>query len=87
MTTRQQVNETAANVAKLLTLITRMPDAQIDYLFDDELICRMHAASQDIIEKGEDMINIVDDWYLGCGEPSEGRESELGRLHREANEN
>ena len=86
MTTRQQVNETAANVAKMLTMMIRMPDEQIDYLFNKEFIQRMHAFSEDIVEKAEGMVRYVDKWYPGCGEPTEGRESELWRLHRGSDE-
>lgn len=56
MTTRQQVNETAANVAKMLNMMTRMPDDEIDRVFDTKLIYTMHAFSEDIIEKTEAMI-------------------------------
>lgn len=86
MTTRQQINETAANVTKMLTMMIGMPDAQVDYLFNKKLIHHMHAASEDVVEKVIKMINSVGDWYPGCGEPANGRESESGRLWREANE-
>jgi hypothetical protein len=76
MTTRQQVNETAANVAKLLNMMTRMPDEQVDYLFNAKEIDMMHAYSKSIIEKTEGMIVHVGDWYPACSEQVEGR------LHR-----
>jgi hypothetical protein len=67
------VNETAANVAKMLTMMTRMPDAQVDYLFDKKLIYTLHAASQDIVAKAEGMVDKMDGWYPGCPEQVEDR--------------
>jgi hypothetical protein len=78
--TRQLTNETAANVAKLLNLMTRMPDAQVEYLFDNECAYLMMAVSEDMVKKAEAMIEQGDDWYPGCGEPADGRESVLGEM-------
>ncbi len=86
MTTRQQVNETAANVAKMLTMMIRMPDEQVDYLFNKEFIQRMHDFSEDIITRVEGMIGYAGDWHPGCGEQVEGRESALRRLYGDNDE-
>ena len=82
-TTRQLTNETAASVAKLLIMMTRMPNAQVEYLFDNALAYHMMAASEAMIEKAERMIDLMGGWYPGCGKPANGRESELWRRHNE----
>jgi len=78
--TRQLTNETAANVAKLLNLMTRMPDRQVEYLFNNKLADHMFAASEAMVKKAERMIDLMDGWYPGCGEPSNGRESILSEI-------
>lgn len=83
MTTRQQVNETAANVAKLLSMMTQMSDEQIDYIFREDIIDKMWFHSKNIVKKAEGMICVVGDWYPGCGKPANGLESEMGRLGRD----
>ena len=79
--TRRLINETAANVSKLLSMMTGMPDAQVEYLFDWEKVSRMLIASEVVLASAEGMRESVGDWYPGCGKPSEGRESELKRLY------
>ena len=78
--TRQLVNETAANVAKLLNMMTGMPDRQVEYLFTNAFAYHMKADSEDMIEKAERMIELMDGWYPGCGEPANGRESVLSEM-------
>ena len=78
--TRQLTNETAASVAKLLNMMTRMPDEQVGYLFDNDFAYLMMAASEDMIKRAERMIELMDGWYPGCGEPANGRESILSAM-------
>lgn len=80
MTNRQKVNETAANLARLLTMMIRMPDAQIDYLFDADLIRVMHEASDTIVRKGSDMVLNSKGWYPG------NPDQILDQLERETDE-
>ncbi len=78
--TRQLTNETAANVAKLLNMMTRMPNRQVEYLFNNELAGDMLFASKTMIKRAEWMIKVMDGWYPGCGEPANGRESILSEM-------
>jgi hypothetical protein len=71
--TRQLVNETAANVTKLLVMMRGMPDKQVEYLFNNSDAFHMKAASEDMVRKGQDMIDRMGDWYPGSEEQAEGR--------------
>jgi hypothetical protein len=58
MTTRQQVNETAANVVKMLNMMTQMSDEEIDVLLSIGMVNTMHGAAEYIIKQAEAMITI-----------------------------
>ncbi len=59
--TRLLVNETAANVAKLLSMMTGMPDDQVEYLVSNQEAFLMKAASEDMVAKAQRMIDEVGD--------------------------
>jgi len=81
--TRQLTNETAANVIKLLTMMTRMPDAQVEYLFNNKLAYHMMAASEEMVEKAQQMIDAVDGWYPGGDVPKEEKNFSFSLDNRE----
>jgi hypothetical protein len=65
MTTRQQVNVTAANVVKILNMMTRMSDEEIDALFSVDMVTDMCGASEYIVKKAEAMIATRDRLHRG----------------------
>ncbi len=57
MTTRQFINETAETYAKLLTLIMRWKDGEIDATLDRDAIEHIHGIAKRVLREGQEVQN------------------------------